>query len=152
MGYSVKAISEKAKPAGEFVAGIIAIAAVLYALSWVVDDVLVHVHIHADHQWWAYRIWHTWWVLIVPLGMVGIGWRYSKRTLGDGLWAFGIIWLAFYGCAAGMVLFFDVFSHLSDRVGFLGGTILSCAGVLVLGLGFVVVGRLVDRVRGRLSR
>ena len=49
-------------------------------------------------------------------------------------------------------IFFDVFSHLSDRVGFLGGTLLSCAGVLVLGLGFVVVGHLVDRVRGRLSR
>jgi hypothetical protein len=90
--------------------------------------------------------------MIVPACMVGIGWGYRKRTLGDGLWAFGIIWLAFYGCAAGMVLFFAVLSHLSDRVGFLGGMLLSCAGVLVLGLGFVVVGHLVDRVRSRLNR
>jgi len=152
MKHFAKECWEKTKPARDFVAGIFAIAAVLYAVSWVVDDVLVHVHIHADHQWWAYRVWHAWWAMIVPVCMVGIGWKYRKRTLGDGLWACGIIWLAFYGCAAGMVLFFDVFSHLSDRVGFLGGTLLSCAGVFVLGLGFVVVGRLVDRVRGRLSR
>ena len=51
-----------------------------------------------------------------------------------------------------MVLFLDLLSHLSDRVGSLGGALLSCAGVLVLGLGFVVVARLVNRVRSRLNR
>src|SRR5437879_510373 len=100
----------KSNPAREFVAGIIAIAAVLYALSWVVDEVLVHVHIHADHQWWAYRVCHAWWAMFVPACMVGIGWKYRKRTLGDFLWAFGIICLAFYVCAAGMVLFLDLLS------------------------------------------
>jgi hypothetical protein len=51
-----------------------------------------------------------------------------------------------------MMLFLGVFSRVSDRVGFLWGTVLSCAGVLALGLGSVAVGRLVDEVRGRLSR
>jgi hypothetical protein len=127
-------------------------AAVLYGLSWVADDILAHAHIHVDHHWWAYRVWHAWWWVIVPLVMVGIGGPFRRRTLGGGLWAVGTVWIVFMGCAVGMMLFFGVFSRVSDRVGFLWGTVLSCAGVLALGLGSVAVGRLVTQVRSRLSR
>jgi hypothetical protein len=152
MESSAKAFWEKAKAAGELVAGIVAIVAVLYGLSWVADDIFAHVHIHADHQWWAYRVWHERWSMIVPLVMVGIGWPFRRRALEGGLGAVGAIWMAFMGWALGMMLFLGAFSRLSDRVGFLWGTVLSCAGVLVLGLGFVAVGRLVNQVRRRLSR
>jgi len=145
-----KTLWENAKPAGEFVAGIVAIVAVPYGLSSMADDIFVHIHV--DHHWWAYRAWHAWWWMIVPVVMVGIGWPLRRRALGGGLWAAGAVWMAFMGWAVGMMLFLGVFSHLSDRVGFLWGTVLSCAGVLVLGLGFVAVGRLVHLVRSRLSR
>lgn len=148
----VKAFWEKAKAARAFIAGIVAIVAVLYGLSWVADDLFGHIHIEADHHWWAYRLWHGWWPVIIPLVMVGIGWPFRRRALGGGLWAAGAVWIAFMGWALGMMLFLGVFSHLSDRVGFLWGTVLSCAGVLALGVGFVAVGRLVIQVRSRLSR
>jgi hypothetical protein len=141
-----------AKAAGELVSGIAAIVAVLYGLSRVADDILAHSHIHVDHQWWAYRVWHAWWWAIAPLCMVGIGWRYRRQPLGGGLWAVGIIWLAFIGCASCTMLFLGMFTHLSDHLGFLWGTLMSCAGILVLGLGFLAAGRLVNQVRSRLGR
>jgi hypothetical protein len=42
MEHSAKAFWEKAKPAGEFIAGIAAIIAGLYGLSWVADDIFAH--------------------------------------------------------------------------------------------------------------
>lgn len=147
-----KAFWEKAKGVGEFVAGIAAIVAVLYGLSWVADDIFAHSHIHLDHHWWAYRVLHAWWWVIVPLLMAAIGWPFRRRTLGGGLWAAGAVWMVFMGWAVSMMLFLDMFSHLSDRVGFLWGTVLSCAGVLVLGIGFIAVGCWVHQVWSRLIR
>jgi hypothetical protein len=152
MEHSAKAFWEKAKPAGEFIAGIAAIVAGLYGLSWVADDIFAHVHIHVDHHWLAYRLWHAWWWMIVPLVMVGIGWPFRRRVLGGGLWAMGAVWLVFIGWAAGMLLFLDLFYRVSHRVGLLGGSALSCVAVLLLGFGSVAVGRLVNQVRNRLSK
>jgi hypothetical protein len=141
---------EDAKPAGEFVAGIAAIVGVLCGLSWMGDDIFVHIHV--DHRWWVYRAWHAWWWVIVPLVMVGIGWPFRRRALGGGLWAVGAVWMIFIGWAAGMLLFINLFYHVSQRVGFLGGSVLSCVSVLLLGLGYVAVGRLVNHLRSRASR
>jgi hypothetical protein len=152
MEHFAKAFWEKAKVAGEFVGGIVAIGALLYGLSWAADDIFAHVQIHADHHWWAYRVWDAWWPVIVPLAMVGIGWPFRRRALGGGLWAAGAVWIAFMGWAVGMMLFLGMFSRVSGRVGLLWGTVLSCAGVLTLGLGSVAVGRLVTQIRSRLSR
>ena len=146
----VRAFWEWAKAAGELVGGIAAIIVVLYGLSWLADDIFAHVH--TDRHWWAYRVWHACWPVIIPLVMVGIGWLFRRRVLGGGLWAAGAVWIVFMAWAVGMMLFLGVFSQHSDRVGFLWGTVLSCAGVLVLGLGSGVLGRLVTQVRSRLSR
>src|SRR6202790_322414 len=145
MEHSAKAFWEKAKPAGGFVAGIVAIVAGLYGLSWVADDIFAHVQV--NHRWWAYRAWQDWWWVIVPLVMMGIGWPFRRQALGGGLWAVGAVWVAFIACAARMLLFIDLFYHMSQRAGFFGGSVLSCAAVLLLGLGFVAVGRLVNQLR-----
>jgi hypothetical protein len=152
MENSAKALWEKARAPGEFVARIVTIVAVLYALSLVTDGILAHVYIHVDHYWWAYRVWHAWWWLIGPLSLAGIGWPFRRRVLGGGLWAVGTTGLSFIGWTAGMVLFIDLFYRVSQRVGFLAGSVLSCTAVLLLGLGSVAVGRLVNQVRSRLSR
>jgi hypothetical protein len=100
-----KASWVKAKASGEFVARIVVIVALVYGLSWVVDDILAHAHVHIDNHWWAYRMWHAWWWLIVPLCLAGIGWRHRQQTLGGGTWAVGTIWVVFIGYAVGMMLF-----------------------------------------------
>ena len=152
MEHFAEAFWEKAKVAREFVGGIVAIVAVVCGLSWVADDIFAHVHIHADQQWWAYRVWHAWRWVIVPLVIVGLGWPLRRRALGGGLWAAGAVWMIFIGWAAGMLLFIELFYHVSQRVGFFGGSVVSCVAVLLLGLGSVAVGRLVNQVRSRLSR
>jgi len=67
--------------------------------------------------------------VIVPLVTMGIGWPFRRRALGGGLWGVGAVWLVFIGWAAGMLLFIDLFYHVSQRVGFLGGSVLSCVAV-----------------------
>ena len=150
MEHTAKAFSEKAKAAGEFIAGIAAIVAGLYGLSWVAYDILAHVYV--NHSWWAYRAWHAWWWVIVTLVTMGISWPFRRRALGSGLWAVGAVWLVFIGLAAGMLLFIDLFYRVSHRVGFLGGSALSCVAVLLLGFGSAAVGHLVNQIRSHLSR
>jgi hypothetical protein len=150
MEHSAKVSWEKAKAAGEFIAGIAAIVAGLYGLSWAANDIFAHVDV--NHRWWAYRAWHAWWWVIVPLVTIGIGWPFRRRALGGGLWAVGAVSLVFIGWAAGMLLFIDLFYRISHRLNFLGGSVLSCVAVLLLGLGLVAVERLVNQIRGRLSR
>ena len=148
----VKAFWEKAKAARAFIAGIVAIVAVLYGLSWVADDLFGHIRIEADHHWWAYRLWHGWWPVIVPLVMVGIAWPFRRRALGGGLWAMGAVWMLFLGCAFGMMIFVEFFKYASNRLGILVGTALSLVAVLLLGICSAVWGRLAHQVRNRLSR
>jgi hypothetical protein len=141
---------ENAKPTGEFVAGIVAIVAVLYGLSSMADDIFAHIHV--DHHWWAYHAWHTLWWVIVPLMMVGIGWPFRRRALGGGLWAMGAVWMLFLGCAFGMMIFVEFFKYASNRLGILVGTALSLVAFLLLGICSAVGGRLFHQVRDRLSR
>jgi hypothetical protein len=150
MKHLAETLWENAKPAGEFVAGIVAIVAVLYGLSSMADDIFVHIHV--DHHWWAYHAWHTLWWVIVPLMMVGIGWPFRRRALGGGLWAMGAVWMLFLGCAFGMMIFVEFFKYASNRLGILVGTALSLVAVLLLGICSAVWGRLAHQVRNRLSR
>ena len=136
------------KSCGEFIGGIGTIAGTLYGLSWLVGEALAHVHIHVDHHWWAYRVWHASWWLIVPLLMVGIGWPFRRRALGAGLWAVGALLLELLGCAAGIGLFLGLLFYVSRYVGFLWGSVASCTALLVVAVGFVAVGRLLDETRG----
>ena len=69
MERSAKAFRDNAKAAREFVAGIAAIIGLLYALGWLTDEILVRVHIRIDHRWWAYRVWHAWWWLVLKSGV-----------------------------------------------------------------------------------
>src|SRR5260370_37467838 len=107
-----KTLWEKAKPAGEFVAGIVAIVAVLYGLSSMADDIFVHIHV--DHHWWAYRVWHTWWWVIAPLAMVAGGRLWHRRIIGKGLWVVGVLWLGFLGFSVGMALLVGLLMYLVD--------------------------------------
>src|SRR5258708_18077958 len=138
---------ESAKPAGEFVAGIVVISALLFGLSSMSDDIFVHIHV--DHHWWAYREWRALWWVIVPLMMVGIGWPFRRRTLGGGLWAMGAVWMLFLGCAFGMMILVEFFKYASNRLGILVGTSLSLVAFLLLG---AEGARLFHQVRDRLSR
>ncbi len=61
MEHSAKAFWERVKAASKFVAGIVAIVAMVYGLSWVADDIFARVRIRADHHWWAYQVWQAWW-------------------------------------------------------------------------------------------
>ena len=147
MGNCAKAFWEKAKPAGEFVAGIVAIVAALYGLSWVADDILAHAHFHVDRHWWAYRVWHAWWWLIVPLGFVAVGRLWSPRsqrarTVAGGLWAVGVCWLALLGTGASIWPLFYFISHF----GFLWGTVAFCCLLPSASIGLAC---LFDRARRR---
>jgi hypothetical protein len=73
--------------------------------------------------------------------MTGIGWPFRRRALGGSLWVVGAMWMVFIGWAAGMLLFVELLYQASQRVGFFGGSVLSCLAVLLPGLGFVAVGR-----------
>jgi hypothetical protein len=151
MKFFTQARLEKVKSDGEFVAGIVALVAVLYGFSWLADNTFAHAHLQVDRQWWAYRVWHAWWWVIVSGCMVAIGWRYCERTLGGSLWALGTICLIFLGCAACLVFPFDLIDHAFHRVGFFWVVVLTCVCVFLLALGSVVVGHLVHRMRNRLG-
>ncbi len=136
MKETAKAFWERAKAAGEFVAGIVAIVAVLYGLSWIADDIFAHAHIHVDHYWWAYRVWHAWWWLVIPLGFVA-GSRFwnprseHARVLRGGLWAVGVCWLALLGVGASIWPLFYFISYF----GFLWGTVAFCGLLLSASIG-----------------
>jgi len=78
MEHSAKAFWEKAKAAREFIAGVAVIVAGLYGLSWVANEIFAHVDV--KHSWWAYRAWHAWWWVIVPLVTMGIGWPFRRTA------------------------------------------------------------------------
>jgi len=146
---TVEALWKRAKAAGELVAGIAAIVAVLYGLSWLADDIFAHVHIHADHHWWAYRVWHAWWWAIVPLAMVAGGRLWHRRIIGKGLWAVGVLWLGFLGFSAGMALWLRLLMYLVDRCGWFLGIVLTCAVTVLFAPGSAAAGSLFDLARKR---
>jgi hypothetical protein len=159
MEYSAKVFWEKAKTAREFVAGIVAMVGVLYGLSWVFDDIFAHVHVQADHQWGAYRVWHAWWWLVMPLGFVAGGRLWNPRSerarvLRGGLWVVGVCWLALLGAASSIRPLFYFISHL----GFLWGTVAFCcllpAACIALGYLFELARRrwpLLKRLKSEIS-
>ncbi len=149
MEHSAKAYWEKVKDAGEFTAGIVAIVAVLYGLSWLADDILGHTHIHIDHRWWAYKVWHAWWWLISPLGLVTMGRAWHQRALGQGMWAVGVIWLAFLAFGACIGWWLSLLIYLAARFGWLAGGALSLAAMVPFTFAGVLVGILVDQARER---
>jgi hypothetical protein len=149
MKHSAKAFWKKNKVAGEFTAGIVAIVAVLYGLSWVADDILAHAHIHLDHHWWAYRAWHAWWWVIAPIAMVAGGRLWHRQIIGKGLWVVGVLWLVFLGFGAGMALWGKLLMYLVSRFGWLSGGALTLAATAFSALGWALVGDLFDRARKR---
>ncbi len=109
---------------------------VLYGLFWIADDIFAHAHIHVDHYWWAYRVWHAWWWLVIPLGFVA-GSRFwnprseHARVLRGGLWAVGVCWLALLGVGASIWPLFYFISYF----GFLWGTVAFCGLLLSASIG-----------------
>jgi hypothetical protein len=152
MEHSSKVFWEKVKDAGEFTAGIVAIVAVLYGLSWLADDILGHAHIHIDHHWWAYKLWHAWWWVTAPLAMVIVGRVWHRQIIGKGLWVVGVLWLAFLGFGGGMALWGRLLMSLVVPFGWLIGSVLMLAGVLLIGFGFAILGELIYRARVRWPR
>lgn len=146
---SWKKAAAAARSAGEFVAGIVAIVAAVYGFSWVTDDILAHAHIHVDHHWWAYRVWHAWWWVIVPLAMVAGGRLWHRRIMGKGLWFVGVLWLGSLGFSAGMALWVGLIMYLVDRCGWSWGIVLTCAVTASFALGCAAAGWLFDLARKR---
>jgi hypothetical protein len=121
----------------------------VYGVSWVADDILAHAKIHADHHWCAYRVWHAWWWLITPSGLVALGRVWHRRTFGQGLWAVGVIWLAVLAASASLWLWMVLLMSLAAPFGYLIGTTLSLVVMIPVTLVIVLVGSLVDRARKR---
>ena len=149
MEHSAKAYWEKVKVAGKFTAGIVAIVAVLYGLPWVAGDILEHAHIHVDHHWWAYKVWHAWWWMIAPLAMVTVGRLWHRQFIGKGLWVVGVLWLAFLGFSAGVALWGILLMYFVSRFGWLSGGALTLAATAFSALVWALVGDLLDRALKR---
>lgn len=143
-----------AKSAGEFVARIGAIIGVVCGFGWATDEVVRHIHIRVDHYWWLYRVWHSWWWLIVPLGFIAVGrlWPPGSeivRALAGGLWAVGVCWLALLGASASIGLWVLLLMFLAGLYGWFIGGVLALSTLVLVGVFMAVVGELIDRVRNR---
>src|SRR4029077_13824949 len=67
-----------AKATTEWVAGIGAVIGTL----WAVNEILAHVHLRMDHDWWAYHVWKwywSWWLITFPHAVVTVLAFYSAK-------------------------------------------------------------------------
>jgi hypothetical protein len=140
---------EKARSPAKFLVTLMLIVCFVYALAWTVDDILSNIDIRANSDWWAQRIWHAWWWLITPLGLVTLGRVWHRRTLGGFMWAVGVIWLAILAFGACTGWWLELFIYLATHFGWLVGGALSVAAMIPFAFLIVLVGSLVDGARKR---
>jgi hypothetical protein len=147
MEFSRQAVWAKLKTPAEFITALIALIGLAYGVVWVLDEIVVHVHIRVAHGWWAYRFWHASWRLLAPILMVAAGRLWPRRVLGQLLWAVGVVWLIVLAFGTSMALYGGLLMSLAVSFGWVVGTTLSLAAIIPLTLVVVLVGSLVDRAR-----
>jgi len=138
---------EKVGSLTKFLATLLVVVGFIYAFTWTADELSEHIHIRVDRAWWAHQVWHSWWWVIVPMMLVGMGRILNRRTLGQGLWAVGLVWLAILAASAALGLWGVLLKSLVTPFGWLIGNFLALIATLAAGACFAFVGILVGRAR-----
>jgi hypothetical protein len=147
MEFSRQMVWSKFKTPAEFITALIALIGLMFGLAWVLDDVVAHVHIRVAHGWSTYQFWHVSWWVLVPILMVAGGRFCARRIFGQFLWVVGAVWLLGLAFVVSIALCVRLLMSLAVSFGWVVGTTLSLATIILSTLVVAFVGSLVDHAR-----